>query len=89
MTNASTVPAVFVHGLWMHARSCEYLIGFSAPSVTEVMTTLLCSPRSKKAGRTRLPTFSITTTEPAGESRTRRPAAIISASRWHPAPRLI
>ena len=36
-----------------------YLSGLSAPSVTEMTTTLLCSPRSNSAGHTRLPTFSM------------------------------
>src|SRR5215813_8180243 len=46
---------------------CGYLTGLSAPSVTEASTTRCASPRSNRAGQTRFPTFSITTTEPSGE----------------------
>ena len=47
-----------------------YLSGLSSPSVTDSTTTLCASPRSKPAGHTRLPTFSIISTESsAGASR--------------------
>jgi len=47
---------------------CGYLSGLSSPSVTRD-TTFARSPRSNKAGQTRLPTFSIMSTEPkAGAS---------------------
>ena len=36
-----------------------YFNGLSSPSVTDSTTTLCASPRSKPAGQTRLPTFSI------------------------------
>ena len=42
---------------------CGYLSGLSAPSVTEMTTTLLCSPRSNSAGQTRLPTFSMNSSD--------------------------
>ena len=41
-----------------------YFSGLSVPSVTEMITTLPPSPRSNRAGQTRLPTFSTNTTEP-------------------------
>ena len=68
---------------------CGYFTGLSSPSVTDASTTLACSPRSNRAGQTRLPTFSITTTDPPGGSSARRPSATISASRWQPVPVLI
>ena len=43
---------------------CGYFSGLSVPSVTEASTTRAASPRSNRAGQTRLPTFSMTTTEP-------------------------
>ena len=66
-----------------------YFIGLSAPSVTEASTTRLASPRSNSAGQTRLPTFSTSTTDPAGGSSAASPRLTISASRWQPAPVLI
>jgi hypothetical protein len=36
-----------------------YLAGLSSPSVTDSSVTLRCWPRSKLAGQTRLPTFSM------------------------------
>ena len=41
------------------ANICGYFSGLSSPSVTESTATLCFSPRSKLAGQTRLPTFSI------------------------------
>ena len=43
---------------------CGYFSGLSWPSVTEMITTLACSPRSNSAGQTRLPTFSTNSSEP-------------------------
>src|SRR5262249_47051971 len=57
--------------------------------VTETMTTLARSPRSNRAGQTRLPTFSISTTARGGGSRRSRPRASMAASRWQPVPVLI
>ena len=45
------------------ANMCGYFSGLSVPSVTEMTTTLLCSPRSKSAGQTRFPTFSMNSKE--------------------------
>ena len=60
---------------------CGYLSGLSSPSVTESITTLARSPRSNSAGHTRLPTFSISTTEPRAAS------SCCSAARHHVARR--
>src|SRR5690606_9359527 len=68
---------------------CGYLSGLSAPSVTDMITTFARSPRSNSAGQTRLPTFSIITTEPSGGPSSRIPRATMSASRWQPLPVLI
>src|SRR5215468_7278827 len=65
---------------------CGYLTGLSAPSVTEASTTRCDSPRSNRAGQTRFPTFSITTTEPSGGFSAVRASRTIAASRWHPVP---
>src|SRR5215472_6632131 len=65
---------------------CGYLTGLSAPSVTEASTTRCASPRSNRAGQTRFPTFSITTTEPSGGFSAVRASRTIAASRWHPVP---
>ena len=43
---------------------CGYLSGLSSPSVTEAITTRALSPRSKSAGHTRLPTFSMNRSAP-------------------------
>ena len=46
-----------------------YLAGLSSPSGTDSSVTLRCSPRSKLAGQTRLPTFSMnSTSRPASGS---------------------
>ena len=60
---------------------CGYFNGLSAPSVTDAMTTRACSPRSKSAGQTKLPTFSITSTDPGRGSSAASPRATIAASR--------
>src|SRR5262250_555084 len=65
---------------------CGYLTGLSAPSVTEASTTRCASPRSNRAGQTRFPTFSITTTEPSEGSSAASASRTITASRWHPVP---
>ncbi len=69
------------------ANMCGYFNGLSAPSVTEITTTLLCSPRSNMAGQTRLPTFSMNSSEPGSGSSVSRARRTMSASRWQPAPR--
>ena len=53
---------------------CGYLSGLSSPSVTEKIATLARSPKSNKAGQTRLPIFSINTTEPGGGLQLGEPA---------------
>ena len=60
-----------------------------APSVTEMITTLACSPRSNRAGQTRLPTFSMKSSEPGADRGREGAGATIGASRWQPAPVLI
>src|SRR4051794_33646035 len=68
------------------ANMCGYFSGFSSPSGVETTTTRTSSPRSNSAGQTRLPTFSTTTSAPAGGSSATSPRATIPASRWQPAP---
>jgi hypothetical protein len=63
-----------------------YFSGLSVPSVTEMITTLLRSPRSNRAGHTRFPTFSTMSSDPSAGDSAVRASRIISASRWHPAP---
>ena len=66
-----------------------YLSGLSSPSVTDSTTTLCASPRSKPAGHTRLPTFSIISTLSSAGARRCSAVCTISASRWQPLPVLI
>ena len=66
-----------------------YLSGLSSPSVTDRMTTLCASPRSKAAGQTRLPTFSISSRLPSAGSSRSSARRTMSASRWQPLPVLI
>ncbi len=66
-----------------------YLSGLSSPSVTERITTLAASPRSKAAGQTRLPTFSMNSSPPSGRTSRWSACPTICASRWHPLPVLI
>src|ERR1700741_114562 len=47
------------------AKIFGYFRGLSSPSVTESITTLFLSPRSKSAGQTRFPTFSTKRTVPS------------------------
>jgi hypothetical protein len=68
---------------------CGYFRGLSWPSVTESSTTRCCSPRSNRAGQTRLPTFSTNSNEPASGSSVPSARCSMAASRWHPAPVLI
>src|SRR5205814_180890 len=70
---SSTSPAA--RNMW------GYFVGLSSPSGTEATTTLTASPRSNSAGQTRLPTFSIRTTAPAGGSSSSRARATMAASR--------
>ena len=64
-------------------------MGLSSPSVTDSTTTLARSPRSKSAGQTRFPTFSMKTMPPSGPSACSARCPPRSASRWQPAPVLI
>ena len=50
------------------ANMSGYLSGLSSPSVTDSTTTLCASPRSKAAGQTRLPTFSMNSRLPGAGS---------------------
>jgi hypothetical protein len=45
------------------ANMSGYLSGLSSPSVTDRMATLASSPRSHSAGHTRLPTFSMNSSD--------------------------
>src|SRR5271165_1838874 len=58
-----------------------YLSGLSSPSVTESTTTLRASPRSKAAGQTRLPTFSMNSAPPDGRVNLSSARPIMCASR--------
>ena len=68
------------------ANMVGYFSGLSSPSVTEMTTTRACSPTSKSAGHTRLPTFSTNSSEPGTGSSARRERPTMSASRWQPEP---
>ena len=63
-----------------------YLAGLSSPSGTDNRVTLRCWPRSKLAGQTRLPTFSIKTTSNSDRSRLCNAWWIMCASRWQALP---
>ena len=71
------------------ANMSGYLSGLSSPSVTDSTTTLCASPRSKPAGQTRLPTFSIISTESGAGASRASAVSTSAASRWHPLPVLI
>ena len=63
-----------------------YLSGLSSPSVTDRITTLCASPRSKAAGQTRLPTFSMKSRLRGATSSCASARLTIDASRWQPLP---
>ncbi|MNH29147.1 hypothetical protein D3C79_893590 [compost metagenome] len=74
---------------WAAANMSGYFSGFSSPSVTERMATLYFSPRSKPAGQTRLPTFSMKRMPPSLAGSWWQASCTILASRWQPLPVLI
>src|SRR5512132_2523589 len=71
------------------ANILAYFSGLSSPSVTDNSTTRAASPRSKAAGQTRLPTFSMKTTEPSSGASAGKASPTMRASRWQPLPVLI
>ena len=66
-----------------------YLSGLSWPSGTERIIRFRCAPVSNSAGQTRLPTFSIKTTECSAGGSASSARSIMAASRWQHLPVLI
>src|SRR5580704_11384254 len=63
------------------AKIFGYFRGLSSPSVTESITTLFPSPRSKSAGHTRFPTFSTKRIPPSSRVKVSSACPNIFASR--------
>ena len=63
-----------------------YFSGLSSPSVTDSRTTRLSSPRSKDAGQTRLPTFSMKRILSPSRFSLSSACSTMCASRWQAVP---
>src|SRR6056297_1923503 len=63
-----------------------YLAGLSSPSGTDSSVMLRCWPRSKLAGHTRLPTFSMKTMSSSSSDSSCTASCTMCASRWQAVP---